>query len=839
MKLVDKKPLKELIDATTLLKNSLYEISVVSYNATAVALQCERDGEEGYLYCNAPETNSGWESDNKGVVGCIDLTDGNPDLGTFLHTEYGNDQSADSLDHYLRVDLGQGQGAAYVEFGYVGRSGHTEKSPKTVIVAAANNLNGEWTTIETLNMAQPNATTETKTGAVGNGVAYRYWRFMVTDTYFNGQSNGHKYFALSDFNVYKCTNVVLGSSLKSEYTSNIYIYNTEDFVAEVSAAITAATTVYNNPNATMDDCDNAIAALQPVYDELAQAIELYWCPVVLTTDVANPALYTIDAVGRGNSKAWQYNAQNNNITVVDKNVANLYHLWYFVQGTEQQTVKIIPVMTPQYELGATDFGNGAGKVSAVAENSVNWSFASVNGYYNFKPAGKTTYLSNFNGGSYPLGFYSTADDGSYVSFTAVEVNDYAKARLAKLAEGKSTVEVGTAVGTYTEASAGGYNAALESANELLANANSTPQEYVDAFTNLFNASGVLVVNMPDPAKFYVLRCNHENRYIYVNGENKLQWAASSYDKALSNAVWMFDDIDVSAGTCKIKSLHTQSYLSGLSGSQWAFGETGKVVTLAKAPSVEGAVIFKIEGYGNNGLHAHGANNTVISYTNEAGANHYFLEEVEDETTIKHTVTMNATFSSVMLGYNATVPEGVEAYNAEGVEDGYVSLKKIDGDVIPANTPIILYRTDDGTSKTFTYTTAAADVPKETVLGGSLYQKLVECEGDKDYYKLMIKSGEAKMYWMYKEFNAAGVSQGSTNEGGHIKCSANKIYMALPQSQAAASFGMRFIDGGATGLDGTLGENGEPETIYDLTGRKVVDTAVQGVYIVNGKKVLVK
>ena len=282
----------------------------------------------------------------------------------------------------------------------------------------------------------------------------------------------------------------------------------------------------------------------------------------------------------------------------------------------------------------------------------------------------------------------------------------------------------------------------------------------------------------------------------------------------------------------------------MNGSQWAFGETGKVVTLAKSPSVDGAVIFKIEGNGNNGLHAHGNNNTVISYTNEAGANHYFLEEVEDVTTIKHTVTMNATFSSVMLGYNATVPEGVEAYNAVGVdEDGVnVSLEKIagEGEVIPANTPVVLYRTtNEEPDKTFNYTETGADKPDETVLGGSLYLKYVKCDDKKDYYKLMIKSGEAKMYWMYKEFNAAGVSQGETNDGGHIKCSANKIYMALPPSQAAASFGMRFIDGGATGLNGTLGENGEPETIYDLTGRKVVDTTVQGVYIINGKKVLVK
>jgi hypothetical protein len=195
----------------------------------------------------------------------------------------------------------------------------------------------------------------------------------------------------------------------------------------------------------------------------------------------------------------------------------------------------------------------------------------------------------------------------------------------------------------------------------------------------------------------------------------------------------------------------------------------------------------------------------------------------------------------MLGYNAVVPEGVEAHNAVGVADGYVSLVKIAdaGEVIPANTPVILYRTDDNTSKTFTYTTTDANTPTETVLGGSLYQKYVKCDDDKDYYKLMIKGGEAKMYWMYKEFNAAGVSQGSTNDGGHIKCSANKIYMALPQREQAASFGMRFKESETTGAQEVKTENGEVKTIYDLQGRKLTEITQPGFYIINGKKVYVK
>lgn len=43
----------------------------------------------------------------------------------------------------------------------------------------------------------------------------------------------------------------------------------------------------------------------------------------------------------------------------------------------------------------------------------------------------------------------------------------------------------------------------------------------------------------------------------------------------------------------------------------------------------------------------------------------------------------------------------------------------------------------------------------------------------------------------------------------------------------------------TGIDEVKGENGEVKTIFDLTGRKVKEITAPGIYIVNGKKVLVK
>ena len=44
---------------------------------------------------------------------------------------------------------------------------------------------------------------------------------------------------------------------------------------------------------------------------------------------------------------------------------------------------------------------------------------------------------------------------------------------------------------------------------------------------------------------------------------------------------------------------------------------------------------------------------------------------------------------------------------------------------------------------------------------------------------------------------------------------------------------------ATGIENVIGENGEVKAIYDLTGRRIDTITNRGIYIVGGKKVLVK
>ena len=48
-----------------------------------------------------------------------------------------------------------------------------------------------------------------------------------------------------------------------------------------------------------------------------------------------------------------------------------------------------------------------------------------------------------------------------------------------------------------------------------------------------------------------------------------------------------------------------------------------------------------------------------------------------------------------------------------------------------------------------------------------------------------------------------------------------------------------VEANNTGIEEVKGENGNAKTVYDLTGRTIQEITKPGIYIVNGKKVLVK
>ena len=228
-------------------------------------------------------------------------------------------------------------------------------------------------------------------------------------------------------------------------------------------------------------------------------------------------------------------------------------------------------------------------------------------------------------------------------------------------------------------------------------------------------------------------------------------------------------------------------------------------------------------------------------TNPATGGTYYSADVNESArwTLEEVTELPVTISAAgWATFYAPVevekPEGVNAYYllSDGVKNGYVTMEEITIDIIPANSAVIL----EGEAKEHSFEITNNGYP---AIIDNLFQGTVAAE-----YIL----GEA---YVLGYINVAEVGQPEKKEVGLYKTTLNKLdntaflnnghKVYLPTSAttgASLSASLRFDFGGTTAIEEVETEAVET-VIYDLTGRRVNEITKAGVYVVNGKKVLVK
>lgn len=127
-------------------------------------------------------------------------------------------------------------------------------------------------------------------------------------------------------------------------------------------------------------------------------------------------------------------------------------------------------------------------------------------------------------------------------------------------------------------------------------------------------------------------------------------------------------------------------------------------------------------------------------------------------------------------------------------------------------------------------TKEKEVVAENMLKGQATTGEFTADPDYKYYKLAYNNFNTK--------EGLGFYFGVEN-GGAFTVPAGMAYLAVPRSMAVKCF---LLDGSATGIEGIeAGQTAEAvKTVYTLDGRKVeAQKLPKGIYIVNGKKVIVK
>ena len=403
-----------------------------------------------------------------------------------------------------------------------------------------------------------------------------------------------------------------------------------------------------------------------------------------------------------------------------------------------------------------------------------------------------------------------------------ETNEAAKAALAEaIAQAEAllaAITVGDGVGEY---SGGGYTkeelvSLLGSAKEFYKSIDaSTPVETIEAYIEFVNGTmASYTLNMPVAGKYYRFQGNSGN---YID-------ASSIYDNATAKVGQMSMKSDAEcnlAGTIfyldengKLLNYHTGTYVTatreianvGGSGNTWTIS----------ASSIAGK--YKIKSNDGNWLHDNSGNRADRCNQDPDGHSETHSWIIEPVVELPVTIT-SAGYATFYAPVAVNIPEGVKAYTVSINEGGWADLEEIYLSFSPG-TGVVL-AAEEGTY----YLPISED---NTVFEGNALRGTVEATYiTDDAYVLGVVDNEVGFYTATK----------NQQSNSAWKNNSHKAYLPKAVGMNAASYSFRFGEG-TTGIENVEIEN-NVKAIYDLTGRRVEAITAPGIYIVNGKKVLVK
>ena len=250
-------------------------------------------------------------------------------------------------------------------------------------------------------------------------------------------------------------------------------------------------------------------------------------------------------------------------------------------------------------------------------------------------------------------------------------------------------------------------------------------------------------------------------------------------------------------------------------------EAGELSYSSSAASV--ASITK-KGYNTYIIEAKAAGTATITFSFAGNTNYEAAEDLTITVTVWPTldVTTNegatgqywATFYSNEMNYQA--PEGTQVFKVN-LTGTAIEMTEITDRIVKSGQGVVLKKTTSGSiTMTPTSSNGSGDYS-----GNSLVGTMTNITNPGNAYVLNYKA-------------ATGAGFYKLTSGGNI--GANKAYLTYSGSLAPEFFS---LDGGTTGINEVRGKmediSGE---YYDLQGRRVSQPA-KGLYIVNGKKVIIK
>ena len=219
--------------------------------------------------------------------------------------------------------------------------------------------------------------------------------------------------------------------------------------------------------------------------------------------------------------------------------------------------------------------------------------------------------------------------------------------------------------------------------------------------------------------------------------------------------------------------------------------------------------------GSKNLHDN-SGNRADKCSSVCGNRHDFTIEKVEALPVTISAAKYATFYAPVA---VTVPAGVTAHTVT-INGEWATLSEA-LEVIPANTGVVLY-SENAATYNFTITDDVEAI-EGNALRGSAAATYYTTAGT--YYALGLVEGKVGFY--QDAFNNSRFQNNS-----------HKAYLYVESTQNATSYSFRFGEG-TTGVEEVETENDNEKVIFDLSGRRVSEITTPGIYIIGGRKVLVK
>lgn len=289
-----------------------------------------------------------------------------------------------------------------------------------------------------------------------------------------------------------------------------------------------------------------------------------------------------------------------------------------------------------------------------------------------------------------------------------------------------------------------------------------------------------------------------------------------------------------------------------------FGKEGATLSLPAFPFA----VSKIKVFGNNGASKYTTQNffvggeavsteTTSAITDhiyeiaeafQAAGNIYTLKVTNDNNTQITKIVVYAKdetvagainiateegFGTFYTDKNYVLPQGLTAFGYTSIDGKNTLTKSVEyvaGDIVPANTAVVVKGAKGSYNYYNTEEVATKIIEKNLLKGVTTDTKIEAASGVKRYILTRADDGILAFY--------------RTNTG-NINVKANRAYLEVPTAMAVASFS---LEGSATGIN-NVDTTAAKQGIYTISGVRLNATTTKelpaGIYIVDGKKVIVK